>query len=469
MHDTEQKNSSFFQLEQSPERVQIQPSHQQQFPLPAQLPPRPIAPPQRIPRSASSTECQSFERWFGGKALGIIAAVLVLAGLGMLGAVIIPQLSDTLKAVLVFAFAALLMGAGVALASRKLNAFTAALQLCGAGALVIAVLLARYQYMVINDTAAFGLLLLWTCGCLGAAVCTRSMSLPAAILAFLMVRGFGFLDACAPYAALGLAAEVLVLAQCAAAMLAVLHEREAARMLRGDVRNARIAVLVTCEIAILPLADVSAFPYNDEVTHVLFAAILLAMALLPIGRRDARYYLPLRVNEIVMLFFLALCWVFATSDDIMTALLVGAALIGVALLLAVRIRELPRAAQGSLVRKPGLQVMGALAFTAVFMGYLSGLTSLVSQPYAFSAVLAACALAAIGLGFRFRSAPLRLYGLVLTLLCTVKMVTIDTLSLDPMSRMVAFVATGLICFAASALYNYAGKRLGSESSSNISA
>ena len=425
--------------------------------------------PQQVPHNVAQTGRYSFESWLGGKALGVIAAALVLIGLGMLGMVVIPQLSDAAKAVLVFAFAAALMGAGVFLAHRKLNAFTAALQLCGGGSLVIAVLLARYQFAVIGDSCTYALLLLWTCGCFGAAVVTRSVSLPVAVFAFLFARGFDLIDACAPYQVMGLAAGVFALAQFAVAMLVVVRERAQSQTLRADARNARIATLVACEIAILSLIDVSSFPYNDEVAHVLYAAILLAVALLPIGRQDVRYYLPLRVNEITILFFLGLCWAFATTDDAVAALLVAVALIGVAVLMVVRIRELPQAAQGALVRNAGLQVVGALAFTSCLMGYLSGHTHLVQEPYAFSAVLVACALAAIGLGFRFRSAPLRLYGLVLTLLCTVKMITVDTVGLDSTSRVISFVATGLMCFAASALYNYAGKRLGSESSSSISA
>ena len=179
--------------------------------------------PQQVPHNVAQTGRHSFESWLGGKALGVIAAALVLIGLGMLGMVVIPQLSDAAKAALVFAFAAAtLMGAGVFLAHRKLNAFTAALQLCGGGSLVIAVLLARYQFAVIGDSCTYALLLLWTCGCFGAAVVTRSVSLPVAVFAFLFARGFDLIDACAPYQVMGLAAGVFALAQFAVAMLVAL-------------------------------------------------------------------------------------------------------------------------------------------------------------------------------------------------------------------------------------------------------
>ena len=71
----------------------------------------------------------------------------------------------------------------------------------------------------------------------------------------------------------------------------------------------------------------------------------------------------------------------------------------------------------------------------------------------------ALALAAIVVGFKHQAAPLRLYGLIIAVLSTLKMVTVDVYGLDTLSRVVAFVASGLMCFAASALYNYAGKRL----------
>ena len=401
---------------------------------------------------------RSFESWLGCKALGVIAAVLVLVGLGMLGAVLIPQLNDTLKASLVFAFAASLMSAGTILAYRKLNAFTTALLVCGAGALVIAVLLAHYHFAVIGNTLAFAMLAAWVCLCFGMACVTRSVALPIATMAFMAVRGFEELDTLAPYPAVALAFGTLALVQFAVTVIVVVDERAKAGTLRVDMRNAHVTLLVACEVIVIILVDASSFAYNDEVAHIAFIAILLLMALLPRARRDARYYLPLRVNEIVVLFFVALCWWFG-NRELVASIVVGVALVGAAAILSIRVGELPKAAPGSLVRKAGLVVMCSIAFTCCLMGYLHGHTTLVMEPYAYSAVLMACALALIVVGFRYQASPLRLYGLIVALFSTVKMVTVDAYGLDTLTRVIAFVVSGLMCFAASALYNYAGKHL----------
>ena len=62
-------------------------------------------------------------------------------------------------------------------------------------------------------------------------------------------------------------------------------------------------------------------------------------------------------------------------------------------------------------------------------------------------------------GFAIRSRPLRLYGLILTLLAVLKLVLIDTGSLATVTRILSFLAGGLICFAISALYTYLEKKL----------
>lgn len=424
---------------------------------------------------------RTFERWLGGKAFGVIAAVLVLAGLGMLGAVIIPQLGEGLKAALVFAFSVVLMVSGVLLSYRKLNAFTVALQVCGAGALVIAVLLARYHFLVIGDTTAFVLLVVWGSLCWGAFSITRAFSLSIAAMVFMLPFGFGLMGSLAPHPAWGMAAGLLTIAQFAVAMAVVIDERAraaqsagiamqsgrpndvgsaraAAKPLRVDVHNARIALLVACELALACLAGVSHFSYRGQVATIVYAAALLGLAMLPIARANVRYYLPFRVNEIVVLLVLAFVMSLARPE------LLGSALYAVALALVVglavfRMRELPRAAAGSMVRKGTLMVFGAVAFTFCLTGYLYGCTYLVVEPYVYSTVLIACALAAIVVGFRFQAAPLRLYGLVLTLLCALKLVTVDTSGFDEVSRVCAFVISGLMCFVVSALYNYASKRL----------
>ena len=58
-----------------------------------------------------------------------------------------------------------------------------------------------------------------------------------------------------------------------------------------------------------------------------------------------------------------------------------------------------------------------------------------------------------------KSKTLRLYGVVLSLLCVLKLVTYDVAGQTTILRVVAFIGGGMICFAISALYSYAVKKL----------
>ena len=90
---------------------------------------------------------------------------------------------------------------------------------------------------------------------------------------------------------------------------------------------------------------------------------------------------------------------------------------------------------------------------------LAFLTPLVEQGYLISTVCMLTAFASIIGGFVIRSRPLRLYGLILTLLAVLKLVLIDTSSLATVTRILSFLAGGLICFTISALYTYLEKKL----------
>jgi hypothetical protein len=90
---------------------------------------------------------------------------------------------------------------------------------------------------------------------------------------------------------------------------------------------------------------------------------------------------------------------------------------------------------------------------------LSFLTPLLEQGYLISTICMLTAFASIIGGFGIRSRPLRLYGLILTLLAVLKLVLIDTSSLATVTRILSFLAGGLICFTISALYTYLEKKL----------
>ena len=101
----------------------------------------------------------------------------------------------------------------------------------------------------------------------------------------------------------------------------------------------------------------------------------------------------------------------------------------------------------------------AVSFTVLLMSYLRFCTPVAGEGYAWSVCCMICALVCAVIGFRTGIGGLRLYGLILTLVCVVKLVMIDITGLNGFEHALAFVAGGLVCFGISALYHYAVKRL----------
>jgi uncharacterized membrane protein len=106
-----------------------------------------------------------------------------------------------------------------------------------------------------------------------------------------------------------------------------------------------------------------------------------------------------------------------------------------------------------------MEVVGAIAFTAVFLALFDNLFDWFDGYYSLSLSCMFIALLFIALGFWSRARSLRLYGLALVIVCVLKLVTVDVTGLDTMMRVVAFIGGGLICLCISALYNFVAKRL----------
>ena len=116
-----------------------------------------------------------------------------------------------------------------------------------------------------------------------------------------------------------------------------------------------------------------------------------------------------------------------------------------------RIRELQERPEST-----RLAIYSGAKLTLITLAFI---TPLAEQGYLVSIVCMLTAFAAIIGGFVIRSRPLRLYGLILTLISVLKLVLIDTSSLATVTRILSFLAGGLICFTISALYTYLEKKL----------
>ncbi len=68
-------------------------------------------------------------------------------------------------------------------------------------------------------------------------------------------------------------------------------------------------------------------------------------------------------------------------------------------------------------------------------------------------------LTCVAAGFIRRSGSLRLYGLILTKVCVLKLATRDVAGLETLLRILTLIGGGVICFAVSAIYSYPVRRL----------
>lgn len=82
-----------------------------------------------------------------------------------------------------------------------------------------------------------------------------------------------------------------------------------------------------------------------------------------------------------------------------------------------------------------------------------GISALAEILYIYSIVTMVVALVCIVAGFISKSKGMRMYGLILIMLCVIKLVSIDITSENSMSRVLAFVVGGIVCFIISGIYS----------------
>ena len=114
------------------------------------------------------------------------------------------------------------------------------------------------------------------------------------------------------------------------------------------------------------------------------------------------------------------------------------------------------------LRKPDLAEQLVICFkvTFIILATIRGFApEWFNAVYVLSLASMVSALICVIAGFISRTKPLRLYGLFLTLLCVIKLITYDVRELETPLRIVALIGGGIICFAISALYSYSEDRL----------
>ena len=232
------------------------------------------------------------------------------------------------------------------------------------------------------------------------------------------------------------------------------------RQLREDERAKLITPFKLAVLAVIELSIISIL-YADGVREaVAFLVITGGVLVLFCLKFDARgtaqkgLWLFMRIHELLLI--AANSWFIAFRSEQWPLQLVDIALALTSIALVVCFVYCTSRAHAGL---RWMGVFGGPGVTLVAVASIWGLTSWANEPYAFSLVLMVSALASILGGFAVRIKPLRLYGLVLIILCVIKLVTFDVSNAETLMRVIAFITGGIICFGISGLYTYAIKRL----------
>lgn len=103
--------------------------------------------------------------------------------------------------------------------------------------------------------------------------------------------------------------------------------------------------------------------------------------------------------------------------------------------------------------------MEGIKLTVLVLAAVHGYTDWFANAYVLSLICMLSSLVCVIAGFIRRAGSLRLYGLVLTMVCVLKLVTWDVAGLETLLRILSLIGGGVICFVISAIYSYSVKHL----------
>ena len=103
-------------------------------------------------------------------------------------------------------------------------------------------------------------------------------------------------------------------------------------------------------------------------------------------------------------------------------------------------------------------VLEGIKLTLAALAVVHGYTDWFANAYVLSLVCMLTSLVCVIVGFIRRAGSLRLYGLLLTMVCVLKLVTWDVAGLETLLRILSLIGGGVICFVISAIYSYSVKR-----------
>ncbi len=116
------------------------------------------------------------------------------------------------------------------------------------------------------------------------------------------------------------------------------------------------------------------------------------------------------------------------------------------------------------IKSKSVMLQAYIGFTATLLVHSAcrGMSDMFTIQYIFSIVTMITALICIVAGFAANAKGLRVYGLIVVMLCVIKLVTFDIGEADSLSRVAAFVVGGIVCFVISGIYNKVESKFNSE-------
>ncbi|MBR1693217.1 MAG: DUF2339 domain-containing protein [Lachnospiraceae bacterium] len=199
------------------------------------------------------------------------------------------------------------------------------------------------------------------------------------------------------------------------------------------------------------LQNAAAGEYMKMTAFLLIAAANVCMAKTRLGRNwktgeeeRASYVVSCIVNALLM--FYSSNKIGSVSSEVLHVIYILAALA----LFTVNVRNLIAK------KKVYLDLYVAGKYTILLLVIL---TSFQAANYLVSILLFVLAIVSIFAGFRFRIKTLRIYGLVLSLLCVVKLVMMDITYDNTLGHALSFFISGVLCFVISAIYYSAERKM----------
>jgi len=222
----------------------------------------------------------------------------------------------------------------------------------------------------------------------------------------------------------------------------------------------RLSLFVLVEASLISIFVTSNLQYSTPILLLILTALNILLYLFRYDRSlDENSVLAksMIANEYILLLFDAFFIAFVNKNMTLTILylLLSALAFGLAFC------RIHKVFDGSNVFSAG--ILTGIKLTVLVLVTVYGHTSWFDQAYGFSIWGMLIALVCIVLGFKGRVKSLRLYGLVMTLVFVLKLVTYDVANLNTPLRVFSLIFGGVICFIISAMYNYTTKKIENES------